>query len=392
MSGCSIGIKSDGSVALNNKDSQGVLSVNIGGDSGILKVETSIAGDNSITVNGYTRKARTNMSPNGISESVAKAVGITSIRSFHLITLWQDQAGVVWRDEYEIGKRFETVLKGRDPLILNQVNGDNGSIIVFIERKITPIILPTKPVTPTSVPSTSVPPTSAPPTSIPPTSAPPASVPPTSAPPTSVPPTSAPPTSVPPTSIPPTFAPPTSTPPTSVPSAPALSSAVVATSPILAETPTLEPTPTDEVEATSAVNATPTRRPTVRPAPTQQQVSAPTQQQVSAPAFPATSACPRREVCITSPSSGNTLRGTVTLFGTAIHDNFSYYKFELLDGRCNNGVCHIASLYAPVYGGALIQWDTRRIPNGRYLLRLTVVGQNGGGYPQVAVISVNIAN
>ncbi len=357
LSGCSIGIKSDGSVALNNKDSQGVLSVNIGGDSGILKVETSIAGDNSITVNGYTRKARTNMSPNGISESVAKAVGITSIRSFHLITLWQDQAGVVWRDEYEIGKRFETVLKGRDPLILNQVNGDNGSIIVFIERKITPIILPTKPVTPTSVPSTSVPPTSAPPTS-----------------------------------IPPTFAPPTSTPPTSVPSAPALSSAVVATSPILAETPTLEPTPTDEVEATSAVNATPTRRPTVRPAPTQQQVSAPTQQQVSAPAFPATSACPRREVCITSPSSGNTLRGTVTLFGTAIHDNFSYYKFELLDGRCNNGVCHIASLYAPVYGGALIQWDTRRIPNGRYLLRLTVVGQNGGGYPQVAVISVNIAN
>lgn len=319
LSGCSIGIKSDGSVALNNKDSQGVLSVNIGGDSGVLKVETSIAGDNSITVNGYARKARTNMSPNGISESVAKAVGITSIRSFHLITLWQDQAGVVWRDEYEIGRRFETVLKGRDPLILNQVNGDNGSIIVFVERKITPVILPTRPVTPTPVPPT-----------------------------------------------------------------PAPSSAVVATAPILAETPTLAPTPTAEVEATSAVNATPTRRPTTRPAPTQQQASA--------PAFPATSACPRREVCITSPNSGSTLRGTVTLFGTAIHDNFSYYKFELLDGRCNNGVCHIASLYAPVYGGALIQWDTRRIPNGRYLLRLAVIDRNGGGYSQVAVISVTIAN
>lgn len=319
LSACSIGIKSDGSVALNNKDSQGVLSVNIGGDSGVLKVEASIAGDNSIAVNGYTRKARTNMSPNGISESVAKAVGITSIRPYHLITLWQDQAGIVWRDEYEIGRRFEPLLKGRDPLILNQVNGDNGSIIVFVERKITPVILPTKPPTLTPIPPTAAPQSSA-----------------------------------------------------------------GAAGAVVAETPTVVFLPTVELSPTNEVNATPTRRPTPRPTAPQTQNNTPT--------FAASSACPRREVCITSPGSGSTLRGTVTLFGTAIHDNFSYYKFELLDGRCSNGVCHIASLYSPVYGGALLQWDTRRIPNGRYLLRLAVIDRNGGGYPQVAIISVNISN
>ncbi|MCW1967263.1 MAG: hypothetical protein KIH69_003975 [Anaerolineae bacterium] len=319
LSACSIGIKPDGSVSLNSKDSQGVLSVNIGGDSGVLKVEASIAGDNSISVNGYTRKARTNMSPNGISESVAKAVGITSIRPYHLITLWQDQAGIVWRDEYEIGRRFEPLLKGRDPLILNQVNGDNGSIVVFVERKITPVILPTKPPTATPIPPT-----------------------------------------------------------------PAPQSPTGAAGAIVAETPTVVFLPTVELNPTNEANANPTRRPTPRPATAQPQSNI--------PAFPASSACPRREVCISSPGAGSTVRGTVTLFGTAIHDNFSYYKFELLDGRCTNGVCHIASLYAPVYGGALLQWDTRRIPNGRYLLRLAVIDRNGGGYPQVAVISVNIAN
>jgi hypothetical protein len=316
LTSCSIGIKPDGSVVFNNKDSQGVISINVGSEGSPQRLEVSIAPDNSIAVSGYIRKARINMAPNGISESVAKAVGVTSIRSNHLLAIWQDQTGVVWRDEYEIGKRFEVSLKPRDPLNINQIAGENGSVVVFVEKRITPIILPTKP----------------------------------------------------PTATPPVAPSPQSSPNSAVPAA------TPAQEPATTE-PTILPTTTPNPFAT----ATPIAN--ARPAPSR-----------PPPSFPATSACPRREACISSPGSGSVLRGVVNIFGTATHDNFGYYKFELLDSRCVNGACHIASINTPGYGGNLLQWDTRRIPNGRYLLRLSVIDRNGAGYPQAPIISVTIAN
>ena len=90
--------------------------------------------------------------------------------------------------------------------------------------------------------------------------------------------------------------------------------------------------------------------------------------------------------------------------GSASCNDFEYYKFEFVDSRCGaTGLCFVAGKFLkPVTNGALMTWDTTRtydgakLPNGTYVLRLTVVGVGRPGYsnllpnkPQITVVINN---
>ncbi len=103
--------------------------------------------------------------------------------------------------------------------------------------------------------------------------------------------------------------------------------------------------------------------------------------------------CRQGQAQIRSPRSGSRLSGIVSIRGSATCDHFDYYKFEFEDARCDKGICFVAGPFRPgMVNGELMLWNTRTVPNGQYVLRLVVVGQNGAIFRQIARIRVNIAN
>ncbi len=95
---------------------------------------------------------------------------------------------------------------------------------------------------------------------------------------------------------------------------------------------------------------------------------------------------------IAAPRNGSTVKGIVNLRGTATANNFAYYKFELMDARCEGGVCFVAEARRPVSNGILLRWDTRTVPNGNYVLQLVVVDRFGRALPNPPRIRVRVQN
>lgn len=98
----------------------------------------------------------------------------------------------------------------------------------------------------------------------------------------------------------------------------------------------------------------------------------------------------RDVAAITSPASGATVSGRVTIVGTATHSRFSYYKVEYKSGN-NPAVLVDGMLHtSQVVSGTLATWDSEKVPDGPYDLILTVV-DNTGNYIQASV-SVKLDN
>lgn len=186
-------------------------------------------------------------------------------------------------------------------------------------------------------------------------------------------------------------------PPTVLPSLPTVASAV--TPSVIAATATLSlataiaPTappgsPTRSPSATSAP-ATATPQPTpagvVAPSPTLQA----TLKQPAPDTLPTRKAasCSVGDAAITNLNNGQQLSGVVQVEGRAYCNDFAYYKFEFVDARCGpTQLCFVAGRFeTPIRAGVLMNWDTRStwdgspLPNGQYVLQLTVVGRKASG-------------
>jgi hypothetical protein len=147
--------------------------------------------------------------------------------------------------------------------------------------------------------------------------------------------------------------------------------------------PTSTPTAVAEPSLTftaALVTSTPLPSPTVSPVPEQ------TATVTTAPPV----LCVNPDIRITSPLPGARLSGTVEVFGTASTGGFDFYKLEYGVGPRPSVW---SSIGEPTYSAArdarLGVWDTSVLPEGEYILRLTVVDTTGN-FPPPCEVSVQI--
>lgn len=147
---------------------------------------------------------------------------------------------------------------------------------------------------------------------------------------------------------------------------------------------------TEEAEALLAAS-TPRTTPSVTATAAEATVE-PTSEPTSTPAPAMVSGCSNPGVQITSPGSGSTVSGVVSVSGVASIASFQFYKLEIAVGAEPSGWSVIGELHNdPVQGGVLGTWDTSGLATGTYWLRLVVVDQTGN-YPSPCAISVNVTN
>lgn len=84
---------------------------------------------------------------------------------------------------------------------------------------------------------------------------------------------------------------------------------------------------------------------------------------------------------LTYPPTGSVVKGEIEIRGTAMVQDFWYYKVEFRFDDEPNHWRYIYSAYEPVLDGVLAIWDTSPFPDGVYWLRLAVVDRTGNFRP-----------
>jgi hypothetical protein len=157
------------------------------------------------------------------------------------------------------------------------------------------------------------------------------------------------------------------------------------TVPLLIATPS--PTAT---ESPAQVTPSVTPRPLPTRAPTA--ASTPTPSAVVATSLPPAPACPDANICISTPRSGATVAGVISIQGAANHARFQFFKVEYGAGEAPASWHSIGDVvHTPVTAGALMSFNTASLPNGVYWLRLTVVDATGN-FPPPFTVRVVIQN
>ncbi len=100
-----------------------------------------------------------------------------------------------------------------------------------------------------------------------------------------------------------------------------------------------------------------------------------------------------RQAAIRSPLRGARLLGVEPILGSARIDDFAFYKLEWASQANPDSWSAVSTIKSqPVVNGLLDEWDTSRLPDGPYRLRLVVVDPAGREVCIVAVEDLVIAN
>lgn len=101
-------------------------------------------------------------------------------------------------------------------------------------------------------------------------------------------------------------------------------------------------------------------------------------------------ACPDQRAVILRPGTNETVSGSVSMVGTAAHENFQYYKVEYAPAGTGS-FSYLAGDKNPVINGFLATINTNTLGNGAWTLQLTVVDQTGNWPPpcQVTIVVNN---
>jgi hypothetical protein len=87
-----------------------------------------------------------------------------------------------------------------------------------------------------------------------------------------------------------------------------------------------------------------------------------------------------------------TVGGTVQIEGTASSPGFSRAVIEIGRGLVPNAWDPLTTLDRPVTNGTLAIWNTASLPNGIYVIRVTVYDSNGGTVVSSTVLTVRNGN
>ena len=156
--------------------------------------------------------------------------------------------------------------------------------------------------------------------------------------------------------------------------APLVREAKQPSNPQVVVTGNLTPSPTLPVpETTPTKPPTPRPRPTRRPEPTLAPAPTADRPAVKQPA------CPDKRAVITSPGLNAEVSGMVPVSGTAVHENFQFYKLEWGPGPnpADNQWSYFDGGDAPVQGGRLGTLNAGALAPGTYTLQVVVVDNTG---------------
>lgn len=97
------------------------------------------------------------------------------------------------------------------------------------------------------------------------------------------------------------------------------------------------------------------------------------------------------QAVISSPQPFSTLRGVVSLNGTATHPEFQRFQLYFKSESVPDDWHFMFEQTNQVTNGLLGTWDTRSVPDGTYALRLRVVRQDGN-YDETVANGLLVAN
>jgi hypothetical protein len=134
----------------------------------------------------------------------------------------------------------------------------------------------------------------------------------------------------------------------------------------------LTPSPTLPIpEVTPTSSPTPRPRPTRRPEPTPAPAPTPEKPASQPPS------CPDARAVITSPGLNAEASGMVPIFGTAVHEDFKFYKLEYGAGASPVNWSYFDGGESPVRNGRLGTLNAGALPPGTYAIRVVVVDSTG---------------
>ncbi len=93
-------------------------------------------GEVSVVTGISSPKIRVGLGPVNLRFGIDNAVQLTRQRKYMLFVLWQDAAGQIWRDEYEIGQKFRVRFNSQEHV--REIAGENDSVIVVVEKLLPP--------------------------------------------------------------------------------------------------------------------------------------------------------------------------------------------------------------------------------------------------------------
>ncbi len=96
---------------------------------------------------------------------------------------------------------------------------------------------------------------------------------------------------------------------------------------------------------------------------------------------------------ISTPRAGATIRGDVEIGGSANIDRFQFYKVEFSSINSPDAWAAVsATIRQSVVNGRLDVWNTRVVPDGLYILKLTVVDERGQEVCRSVVPQLQVVN
>jgi hypothetical protein len=144
--------------------------------------------------------------------------------------------------------------------------------------------------------------------------------------------------------------------------------------------------PASDILATPTLNLLASPEGTLSPDAATQAALSPVTQEVPS----GMNGCDPDKIMITAPKSGEVIKGTVTLTGTASVPNFGFFKYEFAPLGTANWVT-ISAGDKIVKNDKLGEWDTTPIANGDYFLQLVII-DNVGITLDPCVIAVRVLN
>jgi hypothetical protein len=82
---------------------------------------------------GFSPKLNISLGPIGLSAAIEQTLNDVRNKRYYLIILWEDDSGIVQREEYEIGQSFSVSFRSQS-WVVQEIKGDSGSVVVSVRR------------------------------------------------------------------------------------------------------------------------------------------------------------------------------------------------------------------------------------------------------------------